>query len=267
MAIAQKKSGLIATKLGNLQAVSIFLISALYAGLVLGSGVDRLAASRPEIAHRVPSLFASEALLVRGAQAIVDGKTNSTIEFGMRALRDAPTDPQSAAMLGAGLLANGDQTKADRAFRVAGRLGWRVPITQSYWLGKALSVSDYELAALRLDALLRQQPNLLSQRQLLDPLERNPTGRAALIRRMALKPEWLPVYASNVTSSPADVMLQRSEVLEEAARKGLVLGCDTIAPTVARLVELKLHDEAARLSRAHCPSKERTPVAAPTRGS
>lgn len=261
IAIAHKQGEARRTKLGYLQSASMALLSIFYAGLVLGNGSDRLTATRPEIAVSIPSLFASEALRVTGAQALADDKATATIEIGRQALRDAPTDPQSAAMLGAGFLAGGDLTKADQAFRVAGRLGWRVPITQSYWLGKALAVSDYELAALRLDALLRQQPNLLSQRQLLDPMERNPAGRVALIRRMALHPEWLPVYASDVTSSPADVMLQRSVVLEEAARTGLVLGCDTIAPTVARLVELKLPDEAGRLSKAHCPAKERARIA------
>ena len=258
-ASTHKQNGPRPGKPGYLQAAVIIGLSIAYTGLVLGSGADRLTATRPEMAPEIPAPFASEALRVAGAQALADGDVRTTLAIGKRALRDAPADPQSAAMLGAGLLASGDQTRADLAFRVAGRLGWRVPITQSYWLGKALSASDYDLAALRLDALLRQQPQLLSQRQLLDPIERNPAGRAALVRRMALRPDWLLPYVSVDASRPADVMMQRSDVLEEAAREGLVLGCGPIAPTIARLIELNLRDEAGRLSRAHCQAQEPNP--------
>jgi hypothetical protein len=244
-------------------AAAVVLLSLVYTGLVLGNGLDRLSETRPELATKIPSLFASEALRIAGAQALSAGQALSTVKLGQQALRDAPTDPQSAAMLGAGLLGGGNQAKADRAFRVAGRLGWRVPITQSYWLSKALAVSDYRLAALHLDALGRQQPSLITERQLLDPMERNPAGRAALISRMALHPEWLPSYVGVDASTPADALLQRSVVLEEAARAGVVLGCETITPMVRRLAELKRRDEAARLWTAHCPASERALVTNP----
>lgn len=259
IAPTQKKSGPIPRKLRYLQAAVIIGLSIVYTGLAAGSGADRLTATRPEMAPTIPAQFASEALRVAGAQALADGDVRATLALGKRALRDAPADPQSAAMFGAGLLASGDQAPADQAFRVAGRLGWRVPITQSYWLGKALSASDYDLAALRLDALLRQQPQLLSQRQVMDPMERNPAGRAALIKRMALHPEWLPVYTADVQSTPPDVVMQRSAVFEEAAHQGLMLGCDAIAPIIARLIALNLRDQAGRLSQVHCRAQQPAP--------
>ena len=256
----QKQSGRMPKKLGYRQAAVIIGLNIIYTGLVLGSGADRLTPTHPEMATRIPAPFASEALRVAGSQALAKGDAKATLAIAKRALRDAPADPQSAAMLGAGLLASGEQAQADQAFRVAGRLGWRVPITQSYWLSKALSASDYEVAALRLDALLRQQPSLLSQRQLLDPIERNPAGRAALIRRMALHPNWLLPYGAVDASIPAEVMMQRSDVLEEAGHQGLILGCDAIAPTIARLIELNLRDQAGRLSQAHCRAQEPRPI-------
>lgn len=239
------------------------LLSLAYTGLALGNGIDRLSATRPELATEVPPLFASEALRVEGAQALRDGDARSIVMIGEKAVRDAPTDPQSTAMLGAGLLISGNQTRADRAFRVAGRLGWRVPITQNYWMAKALEVSDYQSAALRLDALGRQQPDLLAERQLLDPMERNPAGRAALIQRLALHPDWVPTYVANGVSAPTDAMLQRSVVLLEAAQAGVVLGCEVIAPLVRQMVALKLPEEAARLWQAHCPAKDRKMVTDP----
>ena len=259
-ASTHEKTRPIPSTLGYRQAALITGLSMIYTGLVLASGADRLTATRPELATTIPALFASEALRVAGAQALADGDVRATLALGKRALHDAPADPQSAAMLGAGLLASGDQAPADQAFRVAGRLGWRVPITQSYWLSKALSASDYDLAALRLDALLRQQPQLLSQRQVMDPIERNPAGRAALIKRMALHPEWLPVYTADVQSAPPDVVMQRSDVFEQAGHQGLMLGCDAVAPTIARLVALNLREQADRLAKAQCRTQVPRPI-------
>jgi len=225
-----------------------------YSALALGSGLDRISAASPDLAAKVPAFFASEALRVRGGQALAKGQAREALELGKAAIADAPTDPQSTAMLGAGRLASGERGGAEVAFRVAGKLGWRVPITQSYWMVRALAAGDYRIAAMRLDALLRQQPALHRQRQLLDPLERNPAGRSALVERMAASPIWLTSYAGDVADLPTDVMLQRVPVLTEAAQKGLVLGCPAIAPSVNRLAVLGQMREGRELWRAHCPA-------------
>lgn len=227
---------------------------AAYAMLALGSGADRLSAGQPDLVNRVPALFASEAIRTAGAQALSEGKAVAAAELGARAIGNAPTDPQSAALFGAGRLASGDRVIADRAFRIAGQLGWRVPITQSYWMGQALAAGDYDIAALRLDALLRQQPTLLRQRQLIDPMERNPAGRTALIKRMVLAPAWLGFYAGDVSDLPADVVLQRAAVLDEAARSGLMVGCEQIAPIATRLAVVGQPRAGSGLWRSHCPA-------------
>ena len=226
----------------------------LFAGLAVGSGADRLSAGDPALAARVPALFASEALRTSGAQALSNGQAVGAAAIGTAAIRNAPTDPQSTALFAAGKLAAGDRVLADRAFRIAGQLGWRVPITQSYWMGEALADGKYDIAALRLDALLRQQPALLRQRQLIDPMERNPAGQTAMIARMRLNPAWLRVYAGDVHDLPADIVLQRMAVLDQAARSGLVLGCDMTAPLASRLVVVGQHKAGAALWRQHCPA-------------
>lgn len=225
-----------------------------YSALALGSGLDRLSEKSPDLAAKVPAFFASEALRVRGGHALASGQAKEAHALGQAAIADAPTDPQSSALLGAGRLAGGDRGGAEVAFRLAGKLGWRVPITQSYWMDRALGAGDYRIAAMRLDALLRQQPALHRQRKFLDPLERNPAGRSALVERMAAGPVWLTSYARDVHDLPADVMLQRVPVLSEAASKGLVLGCPAIAPSVNRLAVLGLYREGSDLWRAHCPA-------------
>ena len=235
-----------AAKLGLVAAV------AAYTFLALGSGADRLSAGRPELARKIPLVFAAEAVRTSGAEALAGGQAVAAAQIGTRALLSAPTDPQSAAIFAAGRLASGDRVTAERAFRVAGQLGWRVPITQSYWMGQALASGNYEIAALRLDALLRQQPALLRQRQLIDPMERNPAGRTAMIKRMALAPVWLGYYAGDVYGLPADVLLQRAAVLDEAARSGLIVGCAAIAPIANALVATGQPRAGSGLWRQHC---------------
>ena len=237
-------------------AARIGLAAALlaYGVLAIGSGADRLSEGQPDLATKVPQLFAAEAIRTAGAQALAAGQANTAAKLGARALASAPTDPQSAAMFGAGWFASGDSITADRAFRIAGQLGWRVPITQSYWMGQALEAGNYDIAALRLDALLRQQPDLLRQRQLTDPMERNPAGRSALVKRMNLAPVWLNSYAGDVWDLPADVAMQRADVLDEAARSGLVLGCEMIGPITARLAVVGHPRVGSDLWRKHCPA-------------
>lgn len=236
-----------------LRWVGLVLACLGYAALALGSALDRISAKSPDLASQVPAFFASEALRVRGGQALAEGQAQTALALGEAAIVDAPADPQSSALLGAGRLASGDRGGAEVAFRVAGKLGWRVPITQSYWMDRALDAGNYGVAAMRLDALLRQQPALHRQRQLLDPLERNPAGRSAMVERMQAGPVWLTSYAGDVHDLPADIMLQRVPVLAEAASKGVVLGCPAISPSVNRLAVLGLFREGSDLWRAHCP--------------
>ena len=226
----------------------------LYAVLAAGSGADRLSASDPGLAAKIPALFASAAIRTLGAQALSDGKAMDALALGTRAIYNEPTEPQSTALFGAGKLATGDRLQADRAFRVAGQLGWRVPITQSYWMGQALADGKYDIAALRLDALLRQQPALLRQRQLTDPMERNPAGQAALIARMQLRPEWLKAYTGDVFDLPVDMVLQRAEVLSGAARAGLVVGCKQAAPIASMLAGSNQPKAGIALWQQHCPA-------------
>ena len=227
---------------------------AAYAALAAGSAADRLSFGDPVMAAKVPALFASEAVRTLGAQALSGGQAMEALALGTRAIRGEPTDPQSTALFGAGKLAAGDRVQAERAFRVAGQLGWRVPITQSYWMGQALAAGKYDVAALRLDALLRQQPALLRQRQLTDPMERNPAGQAAMIARMQLRPAWLKAYTGDVFDLPVDMVLQRAEVLSGAARTGLVVGCDQAAPIASMLAGTGQPKAGAALWQQHCPA-------------
>jgi hypothetical protein len=224
-----------------------------YGALVLGSGLDRMSLKQPELAPSVPALFASQSLRSQGAVLIEQGQAQAALAKGEAAVRDAPLDPGSTALLGIARFRAGDTAGADRAFRIAGQLGWREQFTQTYWMGRALENGDWRIAALRLDALLRQRPALLAERRLLDPIESSAAGRAALAERMLAAPGWLRPYSTSLADVPRPVLLLRAQVLGEvAARKGL-LGCETVAPLAERLVGEAAELEAAALWRQHCP--------------
>jgi hypothetical protein len=115
----------------------------------------------------------------------------------------APVDPGSTAMFGAARLAQGDEPGAEKAMLVAAQLGWRIQFTQAYWLGRALQLGDMRVAALRLDALLRVTPELVNNDLYLQPFETTQEGRAALVARLALAPDWVGSYVNDVDKLPS----------------------------------------------------------------
>lgn len=231
-----------------------------YSALALASGLDRMSLKHPEYAARVPVLFASQALRSEGAALIAQGQAQAALTLGEAAVRDAPLDPGSTALLGIARFRTGDSAGADRAFRIAGQLGWREQFTQTYWLGKALEIGDWRVAAMRLDALLRQRPDLLAERRLLGPLETSRAGRAALAERILSAPAWLNPYAAPPADVPRPVLLLRAQVLGEVAARKVMLGCETVAPLVERLVSAGAELQAAALWRQHCPGAAKTLV-------
>lgn len=240
-----------AARLRRIAAVAACLT---YAFLAIGSAADRLVPKHPDLATQVPGLFASEALRSKGIGSLEAGNSKAAMAFGEAVVRQEPVDPSSTALLGAARFAEGEQIGAERAFTVAGKLGWRVPLTQLYWMGKALDGGDFGVAALRLDALLRQKPAQLKDRRLLDPMESDPRGRAAMVGRMLLQPNWLKPYADSVYDIAPQAMRYRALVLDELGRRGRRVGCAQIGSATSRLVDIGAAAQAAELWRLHCPA-------------
>ena len=218
--------------------VVVALCCVAYSVLAIGSAADRLVTEHPDLSARVPAFFASEALRNRGRQLLVAGDANGARLKGEAAVDQEPVYPGSTALLGAARFALGDRIGADRAFTVAGQLGWRVPLTQLYWMGRALEGGDYRVAGLRLDALLRQKPELLKDRRLLDPMESDPRGRTAIAERLVRAPNWLRNYTALDQELPDNVMRWRAQTLLEMSRLGGSAGCERIAPITSRLIQI-----------------------------
>ena len=226
-----------------------------FSALALGSGLDRQARISPAAATRVPALFADQALFVQTERELAAGNNAAAYYWAKRAVLADPIDPGSTALLGASRIALGDFAGADRAFRVAGNFGWRAASTQYYWMGEALNAGDFRVAAQRLDALLRQEPDLVSERALMAQLEQDPRGRSAIVDRLIQKPDWLTNYTSDVYNLTPDVTALRAQVLIELARRGHRLGCSEIGPLTKNLIANDQMPDAYALWRAHCPSQ------------
>lgn len=222
-------------------------------GLSAANGMDRMARSNPAVAAEVPLPFASAALRTLGGQALTAGRGKDAASYGWHALNRAPFEAESVALFAAGQLADGNAPMAERAFGLAGRMGWRVPLTQAYWLTRAMETRDYDTAAMRLDALLRQQPTLVGQQALLDAVERNPAARAALVERLDPGTAWLGKYLNEVFALPPQALRQRAQVMIDAAGGGLVLGCDAASNLAAAMTNAGLYRGAGALWAAQCP--------------
>lgn len=223
-----------------------------FATLALISGLDRMAATGPTVAAHLPPIIAVQGLDTQGQKLIASDDGADGLALATRMVARAPVEPVATALLGAARLATNDPAGADRAFRVAGQLGWRVPLAQVYWYDRALELGDYRVAGERLDALLRQNPALLASRPLLDPMERDPRGRVAIVDRLVARPDWLSHYVQDVTEISNDALLLRAQVLKELNGRGVQLGCDMVAPLIRRLSGDGDGVEAAALWRRNC---------------
>jgi hypothetical protein len=224
----------------------------LFAGVAAGNGLDRIATWHPARVRTVPALFAAQSLGPRGDAALVARDPATAAALGESYVAAAPLDPAATALLGGARLVGGDAAGADAAFRVAGQLGWRVPVTQRYWLARALQLGDWRVAAQRLDALLRQQPTLVNEAALIDPFETERAGRAELLARLALRPDWLERYGTDAEGLSPERLARRATVLVDLAKAGVVTGCKVAGAPVGRLAALGAVAEAQRLWRAQC---------------
>lgn len=238
----------------DLSGLAAGVAAAVYAFAALASGLDRLGADDPVLAGMLPSAVAVQSLRNQASNAQSIGESDKALQLARAAVRRAPIEPSSTAILGAALLGKQDEQGADQAFRVAAQMGWRVPLTQLYWMQTSLAYGDYPNAAIRLDALLRQQPALIRDRKLLDPLERSEEGRAALAARLVERPDWLPPYSIDVWNTAPDVLELRRAVLLDMARDGASLGCVGISQFVQREIDIGNVRGAHEVWSAHCPS-------------
>lgn len=223
---------------------------AVFAVLALGSGLDRLSATRPGAAQWVPGPLRAEAWRAEAAASLGAGNAAKASAAAEQAVRADPIDPRATALLGAGLLAERKAVPADRAFRVAARFGWRDPLTQLYFMDAAFAAGQPRLAALRLDALLRQAPFLPVRDMLFAQFEASPERRAALAERLALRPSWTEAFMIRSGDLPLASLQARAAIV--GTMKGADWNCDAVEPLVIKLIDKGGVADAKKLWLAQC---------------
>lgn len=227
-----------------------------FLALALGSGLDRLSLHMPTVARFVPDPLAAEAHRAIASQALRDLDGAPAVQAARKAVAADPADPRSAALLGAANLQSARFSDADRAFRVAARLGWRDPLTQLYFMNRALRGGDFALAALRLDAVLRQDPQFPARDIVLAQFAASGQGRKALAHRLSLRPSWVGQFMGSDSRLGLSELRKRAEIV--AAVPGEHWGCDAVAPLVNRMINGGDARAAKRLWTVHCPDASHT---------
>lgn len=233
------------------KAVALAAVVA-FAALASANGLDRAAAVNGGVASWVPQPLRAEAYRAQAEAALRAGEFGAAELAARQAINADPVDPRSAALLGASRLAAGRPAAADQAFRVAARFGWRDPLTQLYFMDAALNDGQPRMAALRLDALLRQAPYFPVRDMLLARFTATEAGRQALAERLALRPAWLDAFLGGGADLPVAALEARAGVAE--AIPGERLGCARVAPLVTRLVNKGSARSAKQLWLAQCPA-------------
>jgi len=159
-----------------------------------------------------------------------------------RAVMSDPMDPVAIGVLGRARLAQGRQEAAEAAFRVSGMMGWRDVATQLFWIDRGLELGDANVAAERLDAIMRQFPDNVNRDALINDLTASPEGRTAVAQRFVLGAPWHAAFLTPREDTPADVLAERVDVIRRAPRH--TFECSRIGWLTAALAKANLVDEA-----------------------
>ena len=224
------------------------------ASLALLSGVDRLGLSDARTAVNKPAFISPVAARSLARMALTKGQPDQAEMWARRAVMAEPLDPGSSALLGAALFAQGHLARADDAFLVAGRLGWREPITQLYWMQIALNRDETEIAAQRLDAVLRQVPAFPQADQLLYQFTNNEAGRRALAARLSLRPAWLTTFVK--PSAGIDPKQLRERALVVGLLGPQALKCDEVTTLIDRLAQQGDVEQGLTVWRLACSARK-----------
>jgi hypothetical protein len=155
----------------------------------------------------------------------------SALRWASVAVSRDPIGQHTTALLALSLLGTGRPDAAQAAYTVAANTGWRDAGVQTYWMMTALALGDVNIAAQRLDALLRVGNRDDQTLAGLAALEGTPAGRSALADRLALSPDWAPWYLQDAKNLDGDSLKNRLAIIFAAARTGLKLDKDKIAQT------------------------------------
>jgi hypothetical protein len=124
-------------------------------------------------------------------------------------------------------------------------MGWRDRFTQIFWFQRAVAVGDMPVAAQRLDALLRQDPDIAVRDALISILLQTEEGRNALVERLRAVPAWAEIFARNTGTLGVADLDGRADVMLRTGPN--VWDCPTASGLVDHLIQANLLSDARRV--------------------
>lgn len=214
------------------------------------SGSDRQSRDFPNSPSVVGWPYDTGAARSKAALAFVRRGPASAIGYARRSILSDPISAQAVSILGRAELYSQRFPEAQQAFQVSGQLGWRDAMTQIYWLDQALQGNNYQVAAERLDALLRQSPDDENRDRLVAAVAATPEGRDAIAKRLKLAPPWARLLLTDLRDVPTDQLLQRLDLMQRTG-KG-VWECSVTEGLTQKFIDLGKLDEAQAAWRLNC---------------
>lgn len=196
--------------------------------------------------------FAYDDGSLRVANAIRKNDAKGAVVALRDALVDDPVDRHIIGLLGMQQQLAGDVEGAFTTFSVGKALGWRDAPTLLYWYDSAIQNEDWPLATEQLDGLLRSQPALAENSQLLDPVLANDVARGLLAKRLNARPNWGDSFLTAGPNKAPEELQARADVVRLAAANAW--SCESISRFVATLLASGLPAEAKQSWAKSCPA-------------
>jgi O-antigen ligase len=165
--------------------------------------------------------------------------------LALRALMRSPLDPAAVRTLAVTAPGGG---ASSNAWTVAANMGWRDPPTQVWAMRRAFRNGEFEIAALRADALLRtgREAGTLFLGQIRS-FAQNPEFRREFLKRLALNPGWRLSFFSMPADVPDEQLQAAVATLRDLASGGAKPRRAEARDAIAALINKKRYSEALAL--------------------
>lgn len=222
--------------IAGLRDTLVLALLALFASLMLYSGLDRSALNHPSLDAPAFIPMGPQRLRNAAVVALDAEKLNVAARFARAAVVRDPINPASLSLLGATQLRSGDFQGAQRSYLAAGFFGWRDPATQAYIIAQAEAGRDTRVMAERTDALLRTGQPYALMASTLRKIEQMPGGPAALATRLSLTPDWSDAYITQANLESDTGLERRLAILKDARIAGFVVDCEKVDDAATALL-------------------------------
>jgi O-antigen ligase len=173
------------------RAVAVTIVGAAFGMVVIAQGwaTYQAKAGNETAALEVAPWF-GRASSARALERLERGDLPGARRDAVAALELSPIDEPAILTLGLIAEAAGSHDRAYELIAIAGRLGWRNPLTQVWLAGEAVNAGEIDTAMTRVDAVLRQNRGHPEAFAMLRAQGVRPDVARAFAAKLAEKPPW-----------------------------------------------------------------------------